>query len=615
MKLRLKLSHKAIMLVLVPLAFEIGFVSILIIMLHQTQLQVRKDQEFLLNLNTVLGKSVKMARIIGDYGATRKVELVDQWQNDLKEIHLALDRLRKSLPEKESARTGDQNEALLTIDGLESCLEQTDKIIGEDAQTPRDHSAFVMLSRLRETRDLLRKLAPAAEKFGAGLTANTSIARQERSNKKILEFLLAGVMGNVVLALFLALYFSRGTVRRLDVLMDNTKRLSAGRELNPPVPGSDEIAHLDRVFNEMATALVAAARKERAIIENAADVICSINRDGTLTAISPACKQVWGYEPEELLESPFLDLIESDDRPSTSQVFENVSNNNGKASLEVRSLSKDGAIIHVLLSLQWSETENALFCVAHDISARKEIDRIKQEFVSMVSHDLRTPLTSVQFFLNMLSDGIYGELSANGKQKADLADRNVSRLMKLINDLLDMEKMESGQFQLHLETVALSPVLQRSIDSLHTLSESCRVKIELKTDPAVVLADPDRLEQVMINLLGNALKFSPAESKVIVSIAGRQDLVEVQVTDQGRGVPAEMRETIFQRFKQTDASDVIEKKGSGLGLAICKTIVELHGGSIGVRSEIGKGSTFWFTLRPAQNQRPTQTNDVAETVC
>jgi PAS domain S-box-containing protein len=596
MKLGLTLSHKAIMLVLVPLVFEIGFVVLLVIMLHQTQQQVRKDQEFLLNLNTVLGKSVKMARIIGDYGATRKLELVDQWQSDLKEIHLALDRLRQSLPGKESARTGDQNDALLTINGLESCLEQTDKIIGEDAKNTRDHSAFVMLSRLRETRDILRKLAPAAEKFGEGLTANTSIARQEQNNRKILEYLLAGIVGNILLALSLALYFSRSTVNRLDVLMDNTKRLSAGKALNPPVRGSDEIAHLDRVFNDMADALVAAARKERAIIENAADVICSVDKEGKLSAISPACREVWGFEPEELIDKPLSDLLVPEDRAATIQAFEKVAESKGRTSWESRSRHKDRSIVYILWSVQWSETESALFLVAHDISARKEVDRIKQEFVSMVSHDLRTPLTSVQFFLNMLSDGAYGKLSDNGQKKADLADRNVCRLIKLINDLLDIEKMESGQFQLHLEAVPLSPILERSIDSLNNIAETCKVKIEFTGSSAQVSADPDRLEQVMINLLGNALKFSPPDTKVCVRVEDLNDSVEVQVVDQGRGVPAEMRETIFQRFKQTDASDAIEKKGSGLGLAIAKTIVELHGGQIGVRSENGKGSTFWFTL-------------------
>jgi signal transduction histidine kinase len=226
----------------------------------------------------------------------------------------------------------------------------------------------------------------------------------------------------------------------------------------------------------------------------------------------------------------------------------------------------------------------------------KEVEEMKQQFVAMVSHDLRTPLTSVCGFLEMLRQGAYGDLSSQGSQRTQLAERNIQRLIALINDLLDMEKLESGQLELIQELIPLEPVITRSLDAVRVFAE--QHKVQLVADPVdyIVYGDTNRLIQVLVNLVSNAVKFSPPDSAVTVAAVPIDDFIEVRIIDKGRGVPAAYREVIFERFRQVKATDATQKGGTGLGLAICKAIVEQHGGKIGVESEEGKGSTFWFRV-------------------
>ncbi|MBX9721328.1 MAG: HAMP domain-containing histidine kinase [Candidatus Obscuribacterales bacterium] len=233
----------------------------------------------------------------------------------------------------------------------------------------------------------------------------------------------------------------------------------------------------------------------------------------------------------------------------------------------------------------------------HDMArSLKELEQIKQQFVAMISHDLRTPLTSLQMFLGMLSDGTYGELNQTGTKRVAIAERSITRLISLINDLLDFEKLQAGQFTLAMTEIELSQVIGRSIDAVNSFAEQHEVSLIAEATEITVNADGDRLIQVLVNLISNAVKFSPAKGVVTVSARKLDDSVELRVKDQGRGIPKEFQETVFERFKQVKTTDATEKGGTGLGLAICKALVEAHGGRIGVESEDGKGATFWLTV-------------------
>ena len=233
-----------------------------------------------------------------------------------------------------------------------------------------------------------------------------------------------------------------------------------------------------------------------------------------------------------------------------------------------------------------------------DITERKEMERIKNEFIATVSHELRTPLTAVVGALGLLKQEATGKLPATATMFLGMAQQNSERLAALINDILDIEKIESGSLKFRLAPVAIAALLERAVTLNAPYGGQFDVRFELQRPlpDVAVSGDADRLLQVMTNLLSNAAKFSPAGSAVAVSCAVQDRAVRIAVTDQGPGVPAEFRRRIFQKFAQADGGDTRQKGGTGLGLSICKAIVEKLGGTIAYASTPGQGATFYFDL-------------------
>ncbi|HEY9786762.1 MAG TPA: HAMP domain-containing sensor histidine kinase, partial [Candidatus Obscuribacterales bacterium] len=236
----------------------------------------------------------------------------------------------------------------------------------------------------------------------------------------------------------------------------------------------------------------------------------------------------------------------------------------------------------------------------HDMASElAEAQRMRQAFVAMISHELRTPLTSLLGFLSVMSMGAMGAISDQLKENAERMEKNVERLIRLINDLLDLERMDAGKMQMSPDMISLEGAVRRSLDAVKEFAEQNAIALSYEGKDVRVWADGDRLVQVLVNLLSNAIKFSPPESTVSIDVAGQDGYVEVRVIDQGRGIPQSHKEVIFERYKQVEAQDGSKKGGSGLGLPICRLIVEQLGGTIGVMSEAGQGSIFWFRLLSA----------------
>lgn len=237
-----------------------------------------------------------------------------------------------------------------------------------------------------------------------------------------------------------------------------------------------------------------------------------------------------------------------------------------------------------------------LFGLSTDISDRKAAERMKDEFASIVGHELRTPLSSIHGSLRLLASGRLGTLTSQGQEFLEISLRNTQRLTRLINDVLDLERMESGCAPLSLQVCHAEDLQQQAAQAMQAMADSHSVEIVVHPFECELQADPDHIIQVLTNLLSNAIKFSPAGKTVWLSATRRSDSLIVCIKDQGRGIPPDKLETIFERFQQVDASDSRELGGTGLGLAICKNIVQQHGGRIWVESTLGSGSTFYFTL-------------------
>jgi len=428
---------------------------------------------------------------------------------------------------------------------------------------------------------------------------------EEKSRERLEQALWAIMVLNVALAVAAGQLFVRGITRRLSVLTENSNKLAEGTKLNPPLAGYDEIVELDHVFHRMAEKLAESARKERAIIEHAVDVIFSVDAQLKFLAVNPASETVLGYRPDELIGTSCIDLVVAEDREKTSARFKSIIREQAATQLEMRLTQKGGKVIDVLWSLQWSPEENALFCVVHDISGSKEIERMKQEFVSMVSHDLRTPLSAIQGSIELFKDGMYDSKDAAGKSALQKMYLSTNRLLALVNDLLDIEKLEAGKMVKDLKRVDLAEVIKKSIGSVAGFAEVHEIKLVTEVSETFINADEDRLVQAVVNLLSNAIKFSHSGSTVtvrgeLVGKDGKEDgeksELEVQIVDTGRGISPEKVNSLFQRFAQAEKTDNKRGVGTGLGLAICKAIIECHHGSIGVTSKLAEGSTFWFRI-------------------
>ncbi|HEY9712761.1 MAG TPA: PAS domain-containing sensor histidine kinase, partial [Chroococcales cyanobacterium] len=289
-------------------------------------------------------------------------------------------------------------------------------------------------------------------------------------------------------------------------------------------------------------------------------------------------------------------LVYKDDLESTLAALQAIMEGQGKESFETRVTKRDGAVIDMLWSATWSAAERKVFCVARDITERKAAERLRQDVVQMVSHDLRSPLATIESFHEMLEQGILGDLNERGQKLLHIADRNSQRMLALIDDLLDIEKMEAGALELHKSDVPLSAIFEQSIHAVFAWSKEKDVALDYEPTELTVFADGDRLVQVLVNLLSNAVKFSPRGRAVTLLARQLPQAVEIDVIDRGRGIPAHMLGSIFDRFKQVRESDAREKRGTGLGLAICKALVALHEGTIRVQSAEGEGTVFTVHL-------------------
>ncbi|MXP65707.1 response regulator [Roseomonas sp. M0104] len=273
----------------------------------------------------------------------------------------------------------------------------------------------------------------------------------------------------------------------------------------------------------------------------------------------------------------------------------------GQPQREVEAHRADGSVFPAELSIGRYEQdgERGCVCVLRDVTERRRLDSMKNEFVSTVSHELRTPLTSIRAALGLVTGGAAGALPQPAGELLGIAHKNAERLVLLVNDILDIEKMEAGRLEFRRERISARQLLEQAVEANRAYAGQFGLRLEVAGDPeadAEVYADAPRIQQVLANLLSNAAKFSPAGSAVEVSLGVNAGSAVFRVRDRGPGIPEAFRGRIFQRFAQADSSDVRQKGGTGLGLAISRAIVEHHAGSIGFEDAEGGGTCFHFSL-------------------
>lgn len=504
----------------------------------------------------------------------------------------------------------------------------------------------------------------------------------------------------------------------LDRLEYAKKTISALDSENPPkLPREpDEFDYLVHDSRAQLDALRETSRQHRQLIEHAVDVICLIDAQGNFLRLSPSVKSVWGYAPDKMIGHHLSEFIpaQGNNMASMNGIL-GAERSVDSVSMESPFRRADGRTIHLAWSVHWSASDNGLFCVTRDITARvlaeqrlreseertrliveslplsvlfvnasgyiemansmavsaleypdeelcgrhlslilpghlKEFDSrdlhtqlaecksasvtrksgekfpadislkqlvvdkeekslivlqdvseryamemLKRQFMAMITHDIRAPLSSVRLLLELFGSG---KSSEKLHQLAKRAVGEVDRLSALTTDLMDFETANQGKFSLYFSEITISSVMEAAFHAVSQLAESQGISIELNNCDASCEADHRRLVQVLVNLLTNAIKYSPRGQKVIVTASKENGQITVSVKDQGRGVPAEKAKIIFDPYSQAEKVDATT--GTGLGLAICKGIVEQHGGTIGVDSSADSGSKFWFSIPERQ---------------
>ena len=368
--------------------------------------------------------------------------------------------------------------------------------------------------------------------------------------------------------------------------------------------------------NRAEAALRESESRFRAVFDGAGIGIGLTALDGRLMDANPALAEMLGYSVSELCRLEPSDLsVGPESRAEYEPLLQSLrSGRRTRYRRETRMRRRDGSEMWAAVTvsaLPMSDHGSVLGIVMiADISRRKEIERLKDEFVSVVGHELRTPLTSIRGSLGLIDAGAMGDLPVEAAEMISVAISNTDRLVRLINDILDIERMEAGRGELELAAVSGATLVRQAIQGVQATADAAQITFRCELDEVLVWSDADRILQALINLLGNAVKFSPRGGEIRVAVTADGEQAGFLVRDHGRGIPTEQLESVFERFRQVDGSDARDKGGTGLGLAISRGIVEQHGGRIWAQSGPGGGTTFHFTLPLANRPRTLAPGDV-----
>ncbi|VAW94178.1 hypothetical protein MNBD_GAMMA22-2172 [hydrothermal vent metagenome] len=456
----------------------------------------------------------------------------------------------------------------------------------------------------------------------------SSIARkQSRVLNDVVLLALALALAVAFLAVFLSYRLTLPIRQMTQVMDDYTNERQSN--INMPVEQNDEIGVLARSYDalmgqvkeaqltqvemtrnleSMVTdrthELMVSEIRQRSIVENIVDGLVTITKLGIIESFNPAAEKIFGYCQEEVLGENIKMLMPEPYRKEHDGYLSDYHKTGIKKIIgigqELEAQRKDGSIFPMELAIsEVYVSDHKLFTgIIRDITERKQIEKMKDEFISTVSHELRTPLTSIRGSLGLLSSGVVGKLPTSAANMLDIAVNNTERLLFLINDILDIQKIESGQLDFNFEKLDVIEFLTNAVKDNAAYGKQYSVEFLLQYDlhDIFVYADKERLMQVMANLLSNAAKFSLKNSSVDVTVSRIEDVLRISVSDQGIGIPEEFQPKLFDKFTQSDSSDSRQKGGTGLGLSITKFIVERHDGNIGYTSKQGVGTRFYFDL-------------------
>ncbi len=338
----------------------------------------------------------------------------------------------------------------------------------------------------------------------------------------------------------------------------------------------------------------------RSLSESSPVGIFKIDADGKCTYTNPRCQAIGGFTAAEALGDGWMRFVHPEDIKLIQSKWSELRSPDEEFSCEFRHILPDGTIRFGRAKAAPIFTDGGQLIgyvgTVTDITESRAIEKMKNEFISIVSHELRTPLTSIRGSLGLLAAGVLKDRPETAKQMLDIASSDTERLVRLVNDILDLERLDSSQVTIVKQWCDAQVLMRKSAEAVMSLAAENKIDLSILPSSAQIWADSDRIVQLLVNLLSNAIKFSAPGCTVTVRVEDLGNRVLFEVKDRGRGIPADKLETIFGRFQQVDGSDSRQKGGTGLGLAICRSIVQQHGGRIWAESVVSEGTSFYFTV-------------------
>ncbi len=382
-----------------------------------------------------------------------------------------------------------------------------------------------------------------------------------------------------------------GTVeQRLD-----ERELLAAQQVGAQIGRVLERDRAERRLARHARKLERLTHELESVLNSAGEGIYGLDATGTITFVNETAARLVGMPREAMLGRQVDEVIRMERQAPEAASLD------GEAPRAVcgRHLRADGTTFESeLIAAPLLEDGVAVGSVVvfRDVTERRAVDRMKDEFISVVSHELRTPLTSIRGALGLLAAGAAGEIPPQAARMVEVATTSTERLIRLINDILDVERMAVGKLAIHPVPTEAGQLLRTAVEEMAGLAQSSGVEIHVSAVEGTVLADPDRIVQTLSNLLSNAIKFSDAGDLVELRATAADGFVRFDIRDNGPGIPSDQLESVFEHFRQVDGSDTRQKGGTGLGLAICRGLVDEHGGRIWATSHVGEGTTISFVL-------------------
>jgi PAS domain S-box-containing protein len=593
--LKLKLTHQILLAIMLPLLIEAVFLATALKNLSELQATIEQQNKAskILTLVTLVfqetnlaGGSLMLFKMSHD---KRHVEAAQSVANDLMAHSRQLQEEVLQMPNRPP-----------TIDRFLSIIQEINdtsmNIAGIAAESfevneQRFVSKFMNMNKRIEIagKELLDDQQNRQEALRKA---------QAESRTRLQQTISIMAAANVLLAVGFAAWMTLGFSRKWNVLMSNTINLGIGKELLKPIGGGDELGRLDSAFHTIAQELELARQKERALVDRTVQVICSLDQSGKISQINPAVTRRFGYEPEQILGINLVSLIHPDDRELVHEQLSTHRLSSEEVVFECRLRDANGHYKSTEWTTSWSLKDKTYFCVVLDITEKVAAENLKKDMLAMISHDLRTPLSSLKLILECAGQGVYGTLSDRGISTMKNAQQSSDYLINMINDLLDVENFEAGGLTLDIESHPVSSIIHIARDMVEPNAEKKQIKLDVQLQSFDVRADGERINRTLVNLLGNAVKFAPDKSTITLAANPSQDgkWAEFSIRDEGPGIPPEKIELVFEKYRQVGTRSEGEKKGSGLGLAICKALVEAHGGNIGVRNLEPKGCEFWLKI-------------------